>query len=98
MNEILINLSQQNRAENLGEKRGKEKKIPSGTIVNEEIPQKEQQLGPSRQYNNLPNDESSDGEEDDATTCKIDKIPSIELTEKCEDICDISHQYISSRC
>ena len=34
MNKTLINLLQQNRA-----KRGREKKIPSGTVVNEETPQ-----------------------------------------------------------
>ena len=50
-------------------------------IVNEEIPQEEQQTGTSRQCNNLAessNDESSEDEEDDGTTCKICKIPWIE--------------------
>ena len=41
----------------------------------------------------LSNNESSDEEDDDGTTCKICKIPWIELTEKCGDwaqgaICD----------
>ena len=34
INETLINLSQQNRAKNVGGKRGIGKKIPSGTVVN----------------------------------------------------------------
>ena len=41
--------------------RGRGRKIPSDTVVNEEIPQEEQQPGPSQQYNNLAkssNDES----------------------------------------
>ena len=33
--------------------RGRGRKIPSDTVVNEEIPQEEQQPGPSQQYNNL---------------------------------------------
>ena len=55
-------------------------------VFNEEIPQEEQQPGPSRQCNNLAeslNDESSN--EDADTTCKIFRIPWIELTEKCGD-------------
>ena len=67
--------------------KGRRKKIPSGTVVNEEIPQEEQQLGPSRQCNNLAESsyvENSD-EEDDGTNCKICKIPWTELTEKCGD-------------
>ena len=81
--------------------RGERRKIPSGTIVNEEIPPEEQQPGPSRECNNLAkssNDESSD-EEDDNTTCKTCKIRWIELMEKCEewvqwDICD---EYICTK-
>ena len=77
-------------------KRGRRKKIPSGTAVNEEILQEEQQPGPSRQCNNLAessNDESRDEKEVDRTTCKMCKIPWIELTEKSKDrfqydICD----------
>ena len=47
MNATLKNLIQQIKE---GEKG---KKIPSGTAVNEEIPQQEQQLGPLQQCNNL---------------------------------------------
>ena len=39
------------------------KKIPSGTVVNKELPHEEQQPGPMRQCNNLSessNDESSE--------------------------------------
>lgn len=71
--ETLINLLQQSRGEKAREKRGREKKIPSGTIVIEEIPQVEEQLRPSRQWNNLVellNVESNDAEKD-VTTCKI---------------------------
>ena len=56
-------------------------------VVNEEIPQEELQTSPSRQCKNLAepwNDESSDEEEIDSTTCKICKIPWIELTENVE--------------
>ena len=85
LNETFINLLQYNRTERVREKRGRGKKIPSGTFVNEEIPKKEQQPGPSPQCNNLvksSNDESSDEVEDDGTACKIWKIPWIELTER----------------
>ena len=41
MNKALINTLQPNRAEKVGGRRGG-KKIPSGTDVNEEIPQEEQ--------------------------------------------------------
>ena len=72
------------------------KEEPSGTVVNEEIPQEDQQPGPSQQCNNLAkssNGESSNEEEDDGTTFIICKIPWTELTEKCGDwaqcaICD----------
>ena len=71
------------------------KEEPSGTVVNEKIPQEDQQPGPSQQCNNLAkssNGESSN-EEDDGTTFIICKIPWTELTEKCGDwaqcaICD----------
>ena len=45
------------------------------------------------------NDESSD-EEDGGTTCKICKIPWIELTEKREDWvqCDMCDEYIFPKC
>ena len=47
-----------------------------------------------------PNDESSDKEEDDGTTCKTCKIPWIEQTEKCRDWvqCDICDEYICPKC
>ena len=57
-------------------------------VVNEEIPQKEQQPGASWQYNNMTellNDESSDAEEAVGTTYKICKILWIELMEKSGD-------------
>ena len=60
----------------------------SGTAIDEEILQEEQQPGPSckcKKFAESSNDESSDEEEDDGTTCKICKIPWIELTEKYED-------------
>ena len=47
MNGTLKNLIQQI------EEGEKGKKIPSGTVVNEEISQQEQQLGPLQQCNNL---------------------------------------------
>ena len=81
MNKTLINLLHQNKAEKVG-RRGREKKIPSGTAVSEEIPQEEQQPGTLRQCNSLAkslNDESSDEDEDDGTACKICKIPWIKL-------------------
>lgn len=78
MNETLINLLRQNRAEKVWEKRkGRWKKIPSGAVISEETPQEEQQLSPSWQSNHLAepsNDESSDEEEDDGTICTICKI------------------------
>ena len=52
MNETLMNLLQQNRAEKVEGKR-KWKKLPSGTVVIEKIPQEEQQPGLSRECNNL---------------------------------------------
>ena len=42
MNERLINLLQQNKAEKIEKKRGRGKKIPSSTVVYEEITQEEQ--------------------------------------------------------
>ena len=76
--------------------------MPSGTAVNEEIPQEKQEPDPSRQCNNLAessNDDSSD-EEDDDTPCKICKIPSIEITDKGKDWiqCDIWDEYICPKC
>ena len=55
--------------------------------------------GPSRQCNNSV-EYSNDDEEDDGTTCKIYKIPWIELTEKCGDWvqCNIRNEYISPKC
>ena len=67
LNETFINLLQYNRTERVSEKRGRGKKIPSGTFVN---------------LVKSSNDESSDEVEDDGTTCKIWKIPWIELTER----------------
>ena len=52
MNETLINLLQQNRAEKI-EGKNKRKMLPSSTVVIEKIPQEKQQPGPSRQYKNL---------------------------------------------
>ena len=45
-------------------------------------------------------DESSDEDEDDGTNCKIHKILSIELTEKCGDWvqCDTYNEYIFPKC
>ena len=43
--------------------RGNEKKIPSGKVVNEEMPQEEEQSGPWRLCNSLT--ESSNGESND---------------------------------
>ena len=73
MNETLINLLQQNRTEKVGGGAwvGIGKTIPSGTVVNEETPQEEQQPDLSRQCNNLA--ESSNEEEDDGTYCKTCK-------------------------
>ena len=103
MNERLINLFQQNRAEKVRAKNGRGIKIPSGTVVNEEIPQEEQQPVPSWQCNNMvesSNDESSDEEEDDGTTCKIWKILWIELMKKCGDWvqCDMCDECICPKC
>ena len=70
MNKALINTLQPNRAEKVGGRR-RGKKILSGTAVNEEIPQEEQQPGPLRQCNNLAkssNDETTDEEEEDFST------------------------------
>ena len=56
--------------------RGRGKKMPIGTVVNEETPQEKQQSVSSREYKNrakLSSHENSD-EEDDDTTCKIYKI------------------------
>ena len=85
------------------EERERGKKILSGTVLNEEIPQEEQHPGPSKQHNNMAessNDESSDKEEDDGTTCKIYKIPWIELMEKCGDWfqCNICGECIFPKC
>ena len=53
MNETLINLLKQNRVQKVAGERGRGKKIPSGTVVYEEISQEEQQSDPLRQCNNL---------------------------------------------
>ena len=85
----------QNRTEKVGERKKKKNTISyncqlrntSGTAAARSI----------RQCNNVAeslNDESSDEEGDDYTTCVICKIPSIKLLEKCGgswveyDICD----------
>ena len=85
------------------DKRERGKKIPSGTVVIEEIPHVKQQPGLSWQCNNLAessNDESSDEEGDDGTACKICKIPWIELREKCRDWvqCYICEEYACLNC
>ena len=103
MNKTLMNFLQKNRAEKVKGKRGRGKKISSGNVVNEETPQEEKQPDPWQQCNNLAeslNNESSDEEEDDVTTCKIFKISWIELREKCGDWvqCDICDQYIVPKC
>ena len=82
MNETLTNLLQQNRAGKVEGERGRGKKIPSGTFVNKEISQEEQQPGPPRQRNNLT-ESSNDEEGVDDTTCQICKSPWLELTKKC---------------
>ena len=79
------------------------KRIPLGTVVNEEIPEEEQQPDLSRQCNNLAessNDDTNNKEEDDGTTCKICKIPWIELREKCGDSvqCHICDEYTCPNC
>ena len=74
MSETFINLLQEKRAKKFGGKRGRGKKIPSGTAVNDEIPQEKQQPGPSLIRNNLDkssNGESSNEEESGGTTCRI---------------------------
>ena len=103
MNETLINCLQKNRTEKVKEKRGMGKNISTGTIVDEKIPQEEKQPDPSQQCNNLPessNEDSSDEEKNDGTTCKIFKIPRIKLKEKCGDWvqCDICDEYIVPKC
>ena len=78
MNKALISLLQQNSAGKVG--RGKRDEEVEG-----EIPQEKQQPGLLRQCNYLAessNCESSNEEEDDSTTCKICKIPWIELTQR----------------
>ena len=102
MNKTLINLLQQYTAKELG-KRGRGKKTPSGTVINEEIPQEEEQPGLLWQCNKLAkssNDESSDDEEDHGTTFMICKILWRELMEKCGDRvqCDICNKYICPKC
>ena len=87
----------------LVEGEGRRKKIPSGTDVNEEIPPKKQERGPSPQCNNFAessNDDSSNKEEDEGTACKICKIPWIALREKSGDRvqCDICDEYICVKC
>ena len=80
MYETLINFIAAKKGGKVG-RRGSGKKIPLGTVVNEEVPQEEQQLGRSQQCSNLAessNDESSHEEEDDGTTCKICKTPWLE--------------------
>ena len=60
----------------------------SGAVFSEGTPQEEHQPGPSRQSNNLvepSNDESSDEEEHDGTTCKFCEFSWIELMKKCGD-------------
>ena len=87
MNDTLINLLQQIRAKTISGKRRRGKKIPSGLVDSEEVPQEEKQPGPWRQYNNFArslNHKSSD-EEDVDTTCTICKIPWIEMMNKCGD-------------
>ena len=84
-------------------KGGERKEDPSCMVVNEEIPQEEQQPGPSWQCKNLAelsNDESSVEEEGDGTTCSICKILWVELMEKCGDWvqCDICDEYICPKC
>ena len=84
-------------------KEGRGKKIPSSTVVNEEIHQEEQQPGPSQECKNLAeswNDGCNVEEEDGRSTCKNCKLPWIELMEKCKgwvqfDICD---KYICPKC
>ena len=53
MNETLINLLKKNRVQKVAGERGRGKKIPSGTVVYEQISQEEQQPDPLRQCNNL---------------------------------------------
>ena len=76
--------------------------MPSGTVVNGELPQEEQEAGTLQQFNNLgksSNGESSN-EKDDGTTCKICKIPRKQLTGKCADWvqCDICVEYVCPKC
>ena len=74
---IITNLLQRKRLKKLGREGGGgegEENTPSCTFVKEEIPQEEQQPGPSRKFNNLAeslNDVSNNVEKDDGTTCKI---------------------------
>ena len=89
MNEILINLLQQNRAEKVrGGGRGK--KIPSGTVVNEEILQEQEQPCISLQCNNLAKwlngDSSDEEEEDDGTNRNVKTVQ-----------CDVCDEYILSK-
>ena len=103
MNETLINCLQKNRTEKVKEKRGMGKNISTGKIVDEKIPQEEKQPDLSQHCNNLPessNEDSSDEEKNDGTTCKIFKIPRIKLKEKCGDWvqCDICDEYIVPKC
>ena len=77
MDKTHISLFQQNRAEKIGGRRGREKKIPAAMVANEKIAQEEQQPGLSRRCSNLAdslNDERRNEEEDEATTYKICKI------------------------
>ena len=53
MNETLKNLLKKNRVQKVAGERGRGKKIPSGTVVYEQISQEEQQPDPLRQCNNL---------------------------------------------
>ena len=103
INETLINLLQQNRAEKkLGGKEEEKGRYNQVRLPNDEIPEEEEQLGPSQQYNNLAeslNDESSD-EKNCETTCKVCKTPWIEMTEKYRDWaqCNICDEYVCQKC
>ena len=80
MNETLINLLKQNRVQKVAGERGRGKKIPSGTVVYEEISQEEQQPDPSRQCNNL------------AKTSKIEKCADWVQCDICDEyICPKSY-------
>ena len=71
--------------------RGNEKKIPSGKVVNEEMPQEEEQSGPWRLCNSLT--ESLNGESNDEEDELIVKCGDWGFSEIC--ICD---EYICPKC